>query len=89
MAATWRLILVLSIFIDRSYFQLIALKPGIYSHCISREVFECLDGIFMYMPRETAPNPYSAWRGFSNQNMTSEVYPLTIIVNIFLMVVNS
>ena len=37
----------LSILINRSHFQLIALKPGIYkSHCMSRGVFECLHGIF-------------------------------------------
>ena len=39
-------ILILSILINRSFFQLIALKPGIYSHCISPGVFECLHGIF-------------------------------------------
>ena len=38
-------------FIKFSYFQLIALKPGIYkSHCISRGVFECLHGIFILCP---------------------------------------
>ena len=41
-------ILVLSILINRSYFQLIALKLGIYSHCISRGVCECLHGIFQF-----------------------------------------
>ena len=39
-------ILVLSILMNRSYFQINALKPGIYSHRISRGVFELLYNIF-------------------------------------------
>ena len=43
-------------FIKFSYFQLIALKPGIYkSHCISRGVFECLHGIFIFCPTKLRP----------------------------------
>ena len=41
-------ILVLSILINRSYFQLIGLKHGIYSHCMSGGVFECLHIFFAF-----------------------------------------
>ena len=39
-------ILFLSILMNRSHFQINALKPGIYSHRISRWLFEWLYGIF-------------------------------------------